>query len=43
MCLAKVQNKTFYPVCVSLFGANTVMLEADLPPDLIKQLRLLLS
>jgi CBS domain containing-hemolysin-like protein len=42
MSLAKMQNKAFNPIGISLLGSDTIMLQADFTPDLIKQLRFLL-
>lgn len=38
MAFATEQHKTLYPVHISLFSANAVMLQPDLIPYLIKQL-----
>jgi len=33
-----LQYKAFDPVCISLLGADAVMLQADFVPNLIEQL-----
>ena len=38
MALVKMQHKAFNPIYINLLGANTIMLEANFPPHLIKQL-----
>ena len=39
MPLARMPNKSFNPIDVSLLGAQTVVLESNLSPDLIQQTR----
>ena len=40
MTLVKMHDEAFNPIDIGLFGANTVMLDANLAADLVEELAL---